>query len=126
MNYTDFKLRMLNTKDRVVFKVKETGRKVVNRTGTAVKWMVDNPEKMAGIIGGATILNRLAHTVHRDVTVRRELYDKKHRIYDHSTNAYVYLKRPLKARDIEYLNAERRRTGKRVSEILTDMNLVRR
>ena len=126
MNYTDFKLKMLNAKDRVVFRVKETGRKVVVRTGTAVKWMIDNPEKMAGIVGGAAVMNRLVRNIHRDVTVRRAIYDKKHRIYDHSTNAYVYLKRPLRARDIEYLNAERRRTGKRVSEILTEMNLVRR
>ena len=126
MNYADFKVKVLNTKDRVVFRVKDTGRKVVVRTGTAVKWMIDNPDKMAGIVGGAAVLNRLVHNVHRNVTVRHAIYDKKHRIYDHSTNAYIYLKRPLRARDIEYLNAERRRTGKRVSEILTEMNLVRR
>lgn len=126
MNYTDFKLKMLNAKDRAVFAAKETGRKIAVCTGAAVKWMVDNPEKMTAFVGGAAVLNRLCRSVHRNITVNRDIYDRKHRIYDRSTNAYIYLKRPLKARDIEHLNAERRRTGKRVSEILTEMNLVRR
>ena len=126
MNGSDFKEKFLQTKDRIVFRTKETGRKIFVAGANAVKWTTDNPEKLAAIAGGAAVINKLVRGIHRNVTVRHEIYDRRHRVYDHSMNAYIHLKRPLKARDIERINEERRRTGKRVSEILTEMDLVKR
>lgn len=126
MNNSDFKEKVLQTKDRVIFKAKEVGRKVAQTTANTVKWAVENPEKIAAIAGGAAVMDRLIRRFHRNVTVRHEIYDRRHRVYDHSMNAYIHLKRPLRAGDIEKINEARRRTGKRVSEILMDMDLVKR
>lgn len=126
MDFSTLKEKTIQKADKIWYQTKEAGRKVILKGTDAVRWAVDNPDKFAALCGGLAIGNKLVRSFHRNITVRHEIYDKKHRVYDQSTKAYVYIKRPLKARDIEYINQERRRTGKRVSEILTDMNLVRR
>lgn len=126
MNFSDIKEKTIQKVDKIWYQTKDTGRKVILKGQEAVRWALDNPEKFAALCGGLAVGNKLVRSIHRNVTLRHEIYDKKHRIYDHSMNAYVYTKRPLKARDIERINQERRRSGKRVSEILSDMDLLRR
>ena len=96
----------------------------------AGRWVLNNPDKAAAVMAaGATLAGtagKLTRSIHRNVTMRQEIREKRTRIYDHSLNAYVYTKRPLSAEQIEFVNRERRRTGKRVSEILYEMDLLRR
>ena len=126
MDISAMKEKTIQKFDKIWYQTKETGRKVFLKGREAAVWCVNNPDKFAAICGGLAVGNKLVRSVHRNITLRHEIYDKKHRVYDHSMNAYIYTKRPLKARDIERINQERRRTGKRVSEILSDMDLLRR
>lgn len=113
-----------------VIGVQDICRKVMDTGRRCVIWVVQNPDKAAGYAaaGGAMLTGaaKVVRSVNRNITVRRETMEKRTRIYDHSMNAYLYTKRPLTAADISRINHERRATGKRTSEILEEMNLLRR
>ena len=126
MNYSDFKEKAIQKADKLWYQTKQIGRKVVMQGCEAVRWSINNPDKFATLVGAVAVGDRLVRSVHRNVTLRHEIHDKKYRIYDQSLKAYLYTKRPLTSDDIYFINQERRRTGKRVSEILSDMNLLRR
>ena len=124
-------------KDKAVDKGKQILEKANDITGKAVekgkngvKWVIDNPQKAAGAMaagaaffGGA---NKLVRSVNKNVTARRELHDKKHRVYDHSLGAFVYTKRPIDSKMVDQIYAERRRTGKRVCEIMAEKGLLKK
>lgn len=130
MKLDELKEKTVQSAERAIWRTKMVGRRAVIRVQNGIQWVIENPEKATALAaGGAALLggaNKVIRGVHRNVTVRRELYDKKHRVYDHSTNMYLYTKRPLKKADYDRIYAERRRTGKRVGEILSDMDLLRR
>ena len=122
-------------------KVKETGRNVLVKTKDicrkaigcgkdAVRWVIDNPEKAAAIAGAGAALaggvNKVVRGVNRNVTARQIEREKRTRVYDHSLNAYVYTKKPLTKEQVEFIHRERRRTGKKVSEIMAEMDILRR
>lgn len=122
-------------------KVKETGRKVLYKAQdvcrgviqsgkSVVKWAIENPEKAAAIAGtGAALaggVNKVVRGVSRNVTARQIEREKRTRVYDHSLNAYVFTKKPLKKEQIEFIHKERRRTGKKVSEIMAEMDILRK
>ena len=130
MKASMIKDKATETGRRILWKAKDVSERAAVCARNGIRWAMENPEKAAGaaaagaaLLGGA---NRLVRGVSRNVTARRELYDKKHRVYDHSLNAYVYTKRPLKADDIVKINNRRRETGKRVSEVLAEMDLLKR
>lgn len=124
-------------KDKAVDKGKQILEKAKDITGKAVekgkngaRWIIDNPQKAAGAMAaGAAFLggaNKLMRSVNRNVTARRELHDKKYRIYDRSLGAFVYSKRPIDSKMVNQIYAERRKTGKRVCEIMAEKGLLRK
>ena len=113
-------------KDRIV----DGSKRFVAKAKDVVHWVMENPEKAAAVAGAGAALfggaNKVIRNVNRNVTQRQAEREKRTRIYDHSLNAYIYTKKPLTSEQIEFIHKERRRTGKKVSEILAEMNLLRR
>lgn len=111
-------------------KTKDITGKAVEKGKDGVKWVMENPQKAAGAAAaGAAVLkgaNKLMNSVNRNVTARRELHDKKYRVYDHSLGAFVYTKRPIDSKMVDQIYAERRRTGKRVCEIMAEKGLLKK
>lgn len=109
---------------------KETVRKAGEKAKDIAKWIMENPEKAAAIAGGTVAITKgvgkVVHSVNRNITLRQVEREKRTRVYDHSLNAYIYTKKPLTKEQIEFIHRERRRTGKKVSEIMAEMNILRR
>lgn len=130
MTGAEFKAKIVNTGRMIWYKTKDTYVKAMNKGKNGVKWVLANPEKAAGTAAGAAALfsgaNKLVRSINRNVTARRELRDKKYRVYDHSLGAFVYTKRPIDSKMVDQIYAERRRTGKRVCEILAEKGLLRK
>lgn len=126
MNLSDLKEKALQTADRVRYQAMDLGRKALYKGQSAMKWCVENPEKFGAIVGSLAVANKLARNVRKNIVAEHEIYDKKRRIYDQSLKGYVYTKRPLSSRDIQRINEEKRRTGKRYVEILAEMDLLKR
>lgn len=115
---------------QILDKTKDFAVKAVEKGKDGVKWVIDNPQKAAGAMaagaaffGGA---NKLVRSVNRNITARRELHDKKYRIYDRSLGAFVYSKRPIDSKMVNQIYAERRKTGKRVCEIMAEKGLLKK
>ena len=109
---------------------KNVGKKTVDTVGEAAKWVMENPEKAAAIAGTLSAIaggaNKVIRSIHRNFTLRQVEREKRTRVYDHSLNAYVYTKKPLTKEQIEFIHRERRRTGKKVSEIMAEMDILRK
>ena len=130
MTGSELKAKTINAGRRIWWKTKDIAGKAVDVGKNSVRWVMENPEKAAGaaaagaaFFGGA---NKLMRSINRNVVARRELYDKKHRVYDHSLNAFVYTKRPISKKDVEQIYAERRKTGKRVCEIMAEKGMLKK
>ena len=130
MNAKEIKDKAVDKGKRILDKTKDIAIKASEKGKEGVKWVLDNPQKAAGAMaagaaffGGA---NKLMRSVNRNVTARRELRDKKHRVYDHSLGAFVYTKRPIDSKMVDQIYAERRKTGKRVCEIMAEKGLLKK
>lgn len=107
-------------------KVKNICKEAKTKVGNGINWIKDNPKEAIGILGaGAAIFGAGAKAFNKHVTVKQERYNKERFIYDHSLNAYLETKRKLTNNDIVRINEERRRTGKKLSEVLAEMNLLK-
>lgn len=130
MTGTELKYKVQDVCRKVTYKTKEIGSKAIDCGKNTIRWAIENPDKAAALAATTAAvtggINKVARCVNRNVTMKRIEREKRTRIYDHSLNAYVYTKKPLSAEQVEFVNRERRRTGKRVSEILYDMDLLRR
>ena len=130
MTAKEIKDKAVKAGKQVWDKTKDVTVRAVKKGKEGVKWVVDNPQKAAGAMaagaaffGGA---NKLVRSVNRNVTARRELHDKKYRIYDRSLGAFVYSKRPIDSKMVNQIYAERRKTGKRVCEIMAEKGLLKK
>lgn len=130
MKGTELKEKMNEAGRKIIEKAKNVGNVVIEKGRNGVKWVIDNPDKAAALTAfGAAVTggaNKLIRSVNRNVTVRHEMKEKRTRIYDHSMGAYLYTKRPLKAEEVAKINKVRRQTGKRTSEILEEMRLLKK
>jgi len=110
--------------------VKDTDKKAGEKTKDIAKWIIENPDKAAAIAGTGAALaggaNKVIRSINRNVTLKQVEREKRTRVYDHSLNAYVYTKKPLTKEQIEFIHKERRRTGKKVGEIMAEMNILRK
>jgi hypothetical protein len=126
----DLKAKFVNVSREAMYRAKDIAGKAVDAGKNGIKWVIDNPDKAAaGAAAGAALFggaNKLMRSVNRNVTARRELHDKKHRVYDHSLGAFVYTKKPLSKKDIDSIYAERRRTGERVCEIMSRKGMLKK
>lgn len=106
-------------KDRIYGELKE-------KASSSIEWVKENPKEAVGIFAAAgAIVGGIGKTINKQVTVRQERYTKERFIYDHSLNAYLETKRKLTNNDIVRINEERRRTGKKLSEVLAEMKLLK-
>ena len=126
----DLKAKFVNASREAWYRAKNIAGRAAEAGRNGVRWVIENPDKAAaGAAAGAALLggaNKLVRSVNRNVTARRELNDKKHRVYDHSLGAFVYTKKPLSKRDIDQIYAERRRTGERVCEIMARKGMLKK
>lgn len=90
-------------------------------------WIKANPEEAALIgtiataaIGGAVKVSKGLVRTHN---LNKEAYNKERYVYDHSLGAYLKTKRKLTNNDIIEIN-RRMATGKRKSEVLSEMGLL--
>ena len=111
--------KIKSEKDRICGELKE-------KAGNSIEWIKENPKEAVGIFAAAgAIVGGIGKTINKQVTARQERYTKERFIYDHSLNAYLETKRKLTNNDIVRINDERRRTGKKLSEVLAEMNLLK-
>ena len=107
-------------------KFKDVWAGVKSKANDGIEWVKKNPKEATGIFAaGAAIIGGLGKTINKQITARQERYTKERFIYDHSLNAYLETKRKLTNNDIVKINEERRRTGKKLSEVLAEMNLLK-
>lgn len=103
--------------------------KAKEKLSNGIQWVKEHPTEFGAILtGGAALMtgaNKIVKGVNRTVTARQERYNKERFIYDHSLNAYLETNRKLTNNDIVRINAERRRTGKKLSEVLAEMHLLK-
>ena len=122
--------KVTETGQKVWWKAKDIGQRAIDSGKSAVKWAIDNPDEAAAIAGAGAALaggaNKVMKSINRNVTAKQIEREKRTRVYDHSLNAYVYTKKPLSKEQIEFIHKERRRTGKKVSEIMAEMDILRR
>ena len=124
------KNRLTDIRRRTTDTAKKIGKKTAEEVKSIAKWVMENPDKAAAIAGTGAALaggaNKVIRSYHRNVTLRKAEKEKRTRVYDHSLNAYVYTKKPLTKEQIEFIHKERRRTGKKVSEIMAEMDILRK
>ena len=130
MKIDELKNKVQETGRNVLWKAKDLGRRAIDNGRSAIKWAIENPEKAAAIAGAGAALfggaNKLVRGINRNVTAKRIEREKRTRVYVHSLNAYVYTKKPLTKEQIEFIHRERRRTGKKVSEVMAEMDILRK
>ena len=107
-------------------KIREIKQAVTDKTKATIEWCTENKEGLAiaGVViaGAGKIFGQAVK--HHDLKVEQKLKDLK--TYDHSTGAYVELKRKLRAGDIEQIQNLRSKTGCSYTDALMKLNLVRR
>lgn len=91
-----------------------------------VAWGMDNPEKVTAIaIATITGTAKISKSISRARVERIEQQRRETDWYDPALFTHVHTKRRLTPREMEEV-ARRREMGETVTEILYDMNLIRR
>lgn len=120
------KMKQMTFRGKVIDFSQRAKQKVKN----GVEWCKENPREAVTLLGGAAAVltgaNKVVRGVNRHLTARKERYTKERFVYDRSLNLYVKTKRKLTAKDLDHINTVRRQTGKKVSEVLSDMNLIQK
>ena len=127
-------LRKIRTENhwtnRLKDKVKNVGRIVVEKGGEAVEFIKDNPQAAGLIIGAVTTVTGGVKCVTRFIgkqsKQRQENFHRKRQVYDHSLGMFLTTTRELKKEDYVKINEIRRKTGKRTSEVLAELNLLKK
>lgn len=107
-------------------KLKDVWNNTKRKTGESIEWIKENPKEAVGIFAAsATIVGGIGKTISKHVTAKQVQYNKERFIYDHSLNAYLETNRKLTNNDVIQINEERRKTGKKLSEVLAEMHLLK-
>lgn len=121
-------LNKIRTEKHPVNRIKDACKKAKTKVTDTIIWVRDNPENTVAILGGATAaikaISSIGKRLTRNAALRQEKYNKERYIYDRSLNTYVKIKRKLTQSDFVKINQMRKKTGKKVSEILSDLDLV--
>lgn len=111
-------------------KLKEVGRKTLEKSKEAVEFAKENPQAAALIVGAVTAVTgsvkKIARTVDNHAQRRHEQYHRDREIYDHSLNMYLTTKRKLTKKDVDRINEMMRKTGKKKSEVLSELGLLKK
>lgn len=102
-------------------------QKVKNTVKATGKWVCENPDKAIQLAGAAVAIGggavKIAKYIDHKRTVKQLETLKNLRVYDHRTNQYLKLKRPMKAK--EALEFERRvMDGETKAKVLSALGLL--
>ena len=118
-----------NFRENIGFKANQAKDWTIERVRNTVEYIKENPQGAVTIIGliatvtgGAT---KLVRTVNRHQAIRQEKWHHDREIYDRSSNQYLTTKRKLTKTDIDRMNKLRREKGLKVSEALSQLNLLK-
>lgn len=115
--------------NRLKDKAKEIGKKVVKKTGEAVEFVKENPQAAALMLGAVTTVaggvKKISRVIDNHAQRRHEQYHRDREIYDHSLNMYLTTKKKLSKKDVDRINEMMRKTGKKKSEVLSDLGLLK-
>jgi len=110
--------------------IKTGGKWAIEKTKNAIEYAKDNPQGAAAIVGLTMTItggaNKLLRTINRHQKLKQQQYHRDREIYDHSLNMFLTTKRKLTKKDIDKINEIMRKTGKRKSEVLSELNLLKR
>ena len=127
-------LNKIKTEKHWTNQVKDKAKKAISWTVEKVTHTVEyvkaNPKETAAILASALAVVKGAskgmHAVNRHRELKQEKWHREREVYDHSTGMYLQTNRKLKAADIEQINRIMRQTGKKKSEVMADLNLLRK
>jgi len=113
-------------KEKTICLAKTAKKKVMD----GVKWVVDNPQEAAVLgtlaTGAGAVLKRIAKSVDRNVTARREKYNKERYVYDHSANRWLKTSKVLTKKDVERIEELRRKNpGMKMTEAMAKLKLLK-
>lgn len=123
-----------NDFDQMIFraknKAKDAGKWTLGMVRNTIDYAKNNPkDALAFVTLGTTAIggvNKIFRSINRHRTLRQEKYHREREVYDRSLNMYLVTKRKLKKSDLDRINAYMRKTGKKKSEALSDLNLLKR
>lgn len=112
-NWSDIE-KEINKRNKQL-KREEFLNKCKTKVNNGLTWVKNHPVETVLIVStGVKVVKLVEEMDHRYM-----------RQYDPSADAYIYLKRPMSSRESNEF-ALRRRRGERVSDILSDMRLMKR
>ncbi len=121
----EIKQKVTELKDKAVDLAREGGKKAKQ----GIRWVMDNPEKAAALGAAATAfsggIHKVTRIISRHVALHKEQTLKDRYVYDRSLNMYLKTKRKLTRKDMDNINRQMRKTGKRKSEVMSDLHLLK-
>ena len=119
-----------NFLENAKFRANQAKDWVVEKVQNTVEYVKENPQGAATIIGiGMTVVGgttKIVKAVNRHQAIKQEKWHREREIYDHSAKVYLTTKRPLRKDDIDRMNKLRREKGLKVSEALSELNLLKK
>lgn len=123
-------LNQVRTEKHWTNRVKDFGKKACKKAKETVEYVKNNPEQamaragaIAAILGGTT---KVVQSVNRHIALKQEKHHREREVYDRSLNMYLETRRKLTKKDFDKINEIKRKTGKRTSEVLSDLGLLKR
>jgi hypothetical protein len=130
MPYID--LKKIRTEKHWTNRIKDGVRRIkdqaVEKCKAAVEYAKENPQVVALLIGGGGMIiktiGKVTRSIDRHSKLKQETYNKERFIYDRSLNMYLKTKRPLNNKDYKRINERKKKTGRKYSEILDELDLL--
>ena len=102
---------------------------IKNKVDNTIEYVKSNPQGAATIVATVTAIigggSKLMKSVNKHRELRQEKWHREREVYDHSTGMYLQTKRKLTKNDIVRINNLMRSTGKKKSEVMHDLNLLK-
>ena len=123
-------LNKIKTENHWTNRVKRFGKAALEKGKDLVDYVKEDPKRAIEIAGLVTAVtggaSKVVRTVNRNKELRQEKFHREREVYDRSLGMYVVTKRKLTKADLDKVNEIRRKTGKRTTEVLSDLNLLKK
>lgn len=129
LNFNENKVER-TTSEKIKHVIKTGFNWTTEKIKNTVEYVKENPQGAATILGiAATVTGgttKLIRVINRRHALRQEKFHREREIYDHSSGQYLVVKRKLTKADVDRMNELRRKKGYKVSEALSELNLLKR